>query len=64
LTHSTNFNALDALAAASAEARRFDEAARLAAKAAELALIAKQTNQVEKLRARQRRYESGEPYRE
>ena len=64
LTSRTNFVALDALAAAYAETGKFDEAARTAAKAAELALAAGDKKRAEQIESRRRLYEAGKPYRE
>lgn len=64
LTSRTNFVALDALAAACAAAGNYDEAARTAAKAAELAQAAGDKKRADQIQSRRKLYEAGKPYRE
>ena len=64
LTQHTNFVALDALAAACAATGQYDEAARTAAKAAELAQAAGDKKREDQIQSRRKLYEAGKPYRE
>jgi hypothetical protein len=64
LTGRTNAITLDALAAALAENAHFAEAARTAARAADLARAAGDTNRANQIQERQRAYESGKPHRQ
>jgi tetratricopeptide (TPR) repeat protein len=64
LTSRTNFVALDALAAACGATGKYDEAARTAAKAAELAQAAGDKKCADQIQSRRKLYEAGQPYRE
>jgi tetratricopeptide (TPR) repeat protein len=63
-SHDEGVGELDTLAAAYAEAGRFDDAVRVAREALKRAESAEQLSQVEAIRARLRRYERHQPFRE
>ena len=62
-TGDTQIFSLDVLAASYAEVGRFDDAARVAARAFEAAIGTQNVGMAAEIRARQRLYEAGQPYR-